>query len=256
MKQRFVTLLLALIMALTLAMPVWAETRSGDVLIYDTADLLTEDEWQTLDALADQVTWRYDCAVYVVTVDDYEQYGSDAYSAAANIYNDQDFGIGGERNGVLLLLSMWDRSYSIYVRDGYAKSMVSDYAQGLLEDSFLPYFGSDDWYGGFNAYLTTCADFFQQAEDGHPVKRPLTQVLPMTLGIGVAVALVVCLILKGMMKTVRQGAEADAYVTAEGLTLTERYDRYTHTTETRQPKKDKDSGSHSGGGGSGRSGHF
>ena len=55
------------------------------------------------------------------------------------------------------------------------------------------------------------------------------------------------------MKSVRQGAEADAYVTAEGLNLTEQYDRYTHTTETRRKiSKDSDSGSgdHSGGGSS------
>lgn len=61
------------------------------------------------------------------------------------------------------------------------------------------------------------------------------------------------------MKTVRQGAEADAYVTAEGLNLTEQYDRYTHTTETRRKiSNDSDSGSsdHSGGGGSSTSGKF
>lgn len=36
------------------------------------------------------------------------------------------------------------------------------------------------------------------------------------------------------------GAEADVYVTAEGLDLTERYDRYTHTTETRVRKNTRD----------------
>ena len=57
------------------------------------------------------------------------------------------------------------------------------------------------------------------------------------------------------MKSVRKGAEADVYVTAEGLELTERSDIYTHTTETRRRKNSKD-GSESGGGGSGRSGHY
>ena len=79
------------------------------------------------------------------------------------------------------------------------------------------------------------------------------------LGIGVVLALAVCLFLKSKMKSVRQGAEADAYVTAEGLNLTEQYDRYTHTTKTsRKISKDSDSGSsdHSGGGGSSTSGKF
>ena len=75
----------------------------------------------------------------------------------------------------------------------------------------------------------------------------------------IAVALVICLSLKGMMKSVRRSARADIYVTEEGLNLTEQVDRYTHTTETRRKiEKDHDSGSsdHSGGGGSSTSGHF
>ena len=63
-------------------------------------------------------------------------------------------------------------------------------------------------------------------------------------------------LLKGKMKSVRRGAEAGVYVTAEGLDLTERSDIYTHTTETRRKKEKNDSHSESGGGGSGRSGHF
>ena len=58
------------------------------------------------------------------------------------------------------------------------------------------------------------------------------------------------------MWSVRSGAEADVYFTAEGLDLTERSDIYTHTTETRRKKEKNDSHSESGGGGSGRSGHF
>lgn len=157
---------------------------------------------------------------------------------------------------MLLLLSMYDRSYSLYVRDGYAQSMIGSYAQQQLEDSFLDYLGDDDWYGGFHAYLTTCADMMQQASEGHAVRKPLGKVIFPALLVGCGVALAVCLVLKGKMKSVRRGAEADVYVTAEGLDLTERSDIYTHTTETRRKKEKNDSHSESGGGGSGRSGHF
>ena len=37
-------------------------------------------------------------------------YGSDVYDAAQAIYNGEAFGVGTEGDGVLLLLSMWDRS--------------------------------------------------------------------------------------------------------------------------------------------------
>lgn len=63
------------------------------------------------------------------------------------------------------------------------------------------------------------------------------------------------------MQTVHKKAEANEYVADGGLQLTEQYDRYTHTTETRRKiNNDSDSGggtsSCSGGGGSGRSGKF
>lgn len=255
MKKKLLTLLLALLAALTLTVPAWAEQQEGDVFVYDTESLLTDDQWIELETLANQLSWQYDCALYVVTVSDYEEYGSDPYDAAANIYNGQDFGIGVQRSGVMLLLSMWDRDAALYVRDGDAGEAVGKYAQGLLAEEYLNYFREDDWYGGFHAYLTTCGDFLEQAAQGHPVKKPLTASLGTGIVIGVVLALAVCLILKGKMKSVRQGVEADEYVTADGLHLTERYDHYTHTTETRQ-KISKDSGSHSGGGGSGRSDKF
>lgn len=38
------------------------------------------------------------------------RYGNDVYDAAQAIYNGEAFGVGTEGDGVLLLLSMWDRS--------------------------------------------------------------------------------------------------------------------------------------------------
>lgn len=43
------------------------------------------------------------------------------------------------------------------------------------------------------------------------------------------------MILKGQMKSVRKGVDANVYTTAGGgLKLTDSYDHYTHTTETRR----------------------
>ena len=260
MKKRFLTLFLALLAALVLAVPAWAQQQPGDAFVYDTAGLLTDDDRSALESMADQISWRYNCAVYIVTVDDYEVYDSDIHYAAVAIYDGNDFGIGENRDGIMLLLSMYDRSYDLFVRDGgTAQYAVSDYGRNQMKEVFLDNFADDDWRGGFEDYLSACGEYLDRAEQGHPVRKPLMKVLPMALGIGVVLAMAVCLFLKSKMKTVRQGAEADAYVTAEGLNLTERYDRYTHTTETRRKiSNDSDSGSsdHSGGGGSSTSGKF
>ena len=107
-----------------------------------------------------------------------------------------DFGIGEGRDGILLLQSTWGRDYGLYIRDGYANSMVGKYARTLLEDAFLDDFADDDYRGGYEDYLSTCADFFERAAQGHPVRKPLIKVLPLALGIGLGLALLVCLMLK------------------------------------------------------------
>ena len=70
MKKRILTCLLALLAVLTMMVPAWAEQTEDDIFIYDTAGLLNEDEWLELEMLADEISWRYRCAVYIVTVED------------------------------------------------------------------------------------------------------------------------------------------------------------------------------------------
>ena len=246
MKKKFLTLLLALMMALALTVPAWAEQQPGDAFVYDMAGLLSEEDDAYLEALASQISWEHNCAVYIVTVEDYEEYDSDIHYAVVSFYDNNSLGIGENREGILLMLSMYDRSYDLYVRDGgIAQYAVSGYGRHKMTDVFLDNFACDE-------YLTL-------AEQGTPVKKSLTSSLLPGLAIGIGVALVICMSLKGMMKSVRRSARADIYVTEEGLNLTEQFDRYTHTTETRRKiEKDHDSGSsdHSGGGGSSTSGHF
>ena len=132
MKKRIFTWLLALLAALTLTVPAWAEQTVDDIFVYDTENLLTEDEWMELEMLADEISWRYNCAVYIVTIYDYEDYDSDIHYAAVNIYDNNDFGIGENREGIMLMLSMYDRDYDLYVRDGgTAEYAVNKYGRHL-----------------------------------------------------------------------------------------------------------------------------
>lgn len=255
MLKRVYIFLLALLTALTLTVPAFGEQQQGDYFIYDTENLLSDEQVSDIEGMADRISWQYGCAVYVVTVYDYEDYGTSPYNAAANIYNGEDFGIGDNREGVLLLLSMWARDYALYVRDGgFAEYAIDDHGRTVLENSFLSYFGNDDWYSGFSAFVNACGQLLDQAASGDPVRKSLGSVILPALLIGCGCALVVCLILKGKMKTVRKGTRADSYTAPQGLQLTERRDMYTHTTEERRRIEKKESSS--GGGGSGSSGKF
>ena len=110
MKKKFLTLLLALMMALmmalALAVPAWAEQQPGDAFVYDMAGLLSEEDDAYLEALASQISWEHNCAVYIVTMEDYQEYDSDIHYAVVSFYDSNSLGIGENREGILLMLSM------------------------------------------------------------------------------------------------------------------------------------------------------
>ena len=235
--------------------------------IFDISDLLTFEQWEELEQQARDISERYNCGVYAALVEDYKDYGSgDVYDVTTQIYHSSQnsFGMGEGRDGIIILLSMAERDYAMFVYGEHAGYAFNKYGQEQLEKSFLDDFGKNDWYGGISHYLDTCDAYLAKADAGHPVQpNPLWGIGLMTF-LSCLVALAVCMVLKQRMGNVQQKARADEYIAPEGLRLTDSYDRYTHTTKTSKKIEEKSSGSsssgstvsRSGGGGSGRSGKF
>lgn len=226
--------------------------------VFDTVPLLGDGEWNKLENMAETVSTRYSCGIYIVTVDDYKEYGTgDVFDVTTQIYHDDDidFGVGTGRDGIMLLLSMDNRDWSMFVYGENAEYAFNSYGQEQLEEVFLDNFAGNDWYGGFSDYIEACGEYLAKAEAGKPVRANPLWGIGLSTGLSCLVALAVCMVMKRKMKTVRQKIEADAYISDGGLMLTASHDHYTHTTETRR-KIEKSSGSSSGGDGSGRSGKF
>ena len=231
--------------------------------IFDLSDQLSYEEWAELEARAADISQRHGCGVYAAFVDDFTEYGggNDVYKTTYQLYHASELGMGADRDGIIILLSMDDRDYAMFVYGDHAEYAFDRYGQKKLEDAFLGYFGDNDWYGGVSHYLDTCDEYLTRAEEGKPVRKNTLPMYIIVVAASCAIAGGICLMLKWKMKTVHQKAEANEYVAAGGLNLTKQYDRYTHTTETRRKihdDSDSDSGtsSCSGGGGSGRSGKF
>ena len=233
--------------------------------IFDISDLLPFDQWEELEQRAGDISRRHGCGVYVVLVDDYEDFGSgDVYDVTTQIYHSEQnsFGMGDGRDGIMILLSMAERDYAMFVYGKSAGYAFNEYGQEQLEESFLGDFGNDDWYGGISHYLDSCDEYLAKADAGHPVRaNPLWGIGLMTF-LSCLAALAVCMVLKRKMNNVRQKVQANEYIAPGGLRLADSYDRYTHTTQTRTKIEQKSSSSSSsssscsGGGGSGRSGKF
>lgn len=277
MKRRLACIVLAALLLLGLCCTAFAEAPAATEPqlwnITDTVGLLTSDEDLTLEARAEEISAQYGVGIYLLILEDYSEYYDDPYETAYELYHQNTLGMGEDRDGVILLMSMSDRKYATFFYGPKAEYAFDAYGQELMEEEFLDNFRDDDWYDGFEDYLEVCDEYLARAEAGDPVRGDYSSAggsdgsgigttILVCLGISAVIAMIVCLILRGKMKSVRKGTHADAYVTGS-LNLTASRDQYTHTTETRTKieHESSDSGGGgssacSGGGGSGRSGSF
>ena len=234
---------------------------ASDMYVYDEAGLLEAEELVNLDAKAAAVSEKYGYGIYMITVSDYQKYStSDVFTAATEMYHGLGLGEGADREGILLMLSMEDRDYATFFYGKNVEYAFDEYGQIQLEEQFLDDFADNQWYDGFDDYVSVCDEYLGLAAAGTPVRESHAYMYVIVIAGSLLIAFIVTFVLKMSMKSVYRGSAAGAYVTADGLRLTDRGDYFLYNTQTRRKieRSSSSSGSrsHSGGGGSGRSGKF
>ena len=257
-------------------------SASAYEFVFDDGLIRDEDYVASLESQAREIADTYDVGVYLIIVNNFEEYGySDPYDCAVAFYEDTNMGIGENHDGELLFMSMEDRQYAL-VYTGYGEIAFTEGGRDILEEAILSHFRNDDWEGGFTEYYRQSEYLLSQAASGEPVgwdeygdyhpddgeyqyedDGPDLFDILITLGICAVISGLICMLLVLQLESVHKATEAQGYVAAKGLNLRTRDDRFTHVTESRvkvTSDSDSDSGSgsthHSGGGHSGRSGSF
>ncbi|MEA4994482.1 MAG: TPM domain-containing protein [Oscillibacter sp.] len=272
--------LLMLLAALCFALPLPAMAAELDA-VTDAAGLLTDAERGELNDRAEELAAQYQCAVYIVTLEDMEEMGtSDAYDLATAVYTEYDLGYGEEKSGLLLLLSMAERDYAL-IAYGYGNTAFTDYGKDvLLDEDVLPLLGEDAYYEGFSAYLDTAGEYLSMARDGKPfdvenapgynetdgsygvTARPKYDEGEFAVRLGAVILLPlllaggICLYWKRQMNTAVSARTADRYIPSDGFRLTGQQDTFLYRTETRRRIENHSSGGGHAGGTSMRSGGF
>ena len=237
----------------------------GEAIGYvtDIAGIMSIDERQALEQAAQAVSEKHGFGVYVITMDNFRDVtdSNDVFDGATTLYNKYDLGIGDERKGVLLLLSMDDRDFSLVTYSDYGNYVFDEAAREEMTYYFLDNFRYDEWYAGFNDYIGSCD---MVLVDG-PNKRQseITGMIGTIFLFPLIIAVIVIFILGRKMKSVFKATEAEAYA-GDGLDLIRSYDQFTHATEVRKKRKEESSGgsgsngtrSRSSGGFGGTSGKF
>ena len=234
--------------------------------VIDDARLLTIEQRQELNAYAEKITETYGMGIYIMSVEDFHNYGEEPqiFDVLWNYYHDNSLGYGADRQGMILMLSMAERDFATFFYGEDTEYAFNGFGQAQLENYFLDDFGSDDWYDGFMDFLVASEDFMAKAAAGEPVRDNPWSLASVFVLIALFVSFVITRLLWMKMANVAAQKGAKRYQTAEGLVLTKQIDQFLTQTIRRRKIESSDSGSgrsgssraHSGGGGSGRSGKF
>lgn len=278
MKNKVKAFVSALLLSVMLAVPAVAAEPSAvpagasEAELYHVTDItgnLTSSEIVELEAMAQAIEDEKNFGVYAVVVDDYRDFsGVSVFDAACTIYEAYSLGVGPDKDGLMLLLSMDDRDYSLITYGERGEYAFNDEGRIEMTDFFLDDFADDDWYAGFADYMEWAGLYLEAADAGEPYSysNPPMDDSDILFGIAVRIAAILLLplvlaiivvrFLSAKMESVAQATQATEYV-AGGLQLTSQYDTFSHTTEVVERIESSDSPRTSSGGGfSGTSGKF
>lgn len=239
--RKILCVLLALFVLGSAAVPAFAK----EPMLLDVAELIGEETEAALAEEMRRVLDTYGAEIVLVTM---PLIDGDIEDAAEKLYDDAACGMGEDRAGVLLLVSMDPREYYVFC-NGFAWDRIDtdEVCDAIYSDMV-----SGDYAAAFERYLQECAAAL--GKTGGAAGIDYGKILLISVGIGLAVGLIYVLILKGQLKTVRGRSEASSYVRAGSMNLTRSGDYFMYRNVTRMEKpKQNSSGSSSSRGGSGRS---
>lgn len=127
---------------------------AAEVKVYDLANLFTLDEIDALEKEATSLAETYQMDVGIVTTDNANSKSAMAY--ADDFYDENDFGYGSDKDGLLLLMDMDNRE--IYISTcGSGIQYFPDLRISKMLDSAYNYISNRDYYG-------TATDFLGQVK--------------------------------------------------------------------------------------------
>lgn len=239
MKRTIFSVILALILVMNLAVCAAAATDTG--LLYDEADLLTSAEETELLTKLQSVGAEHQAQLIVVTLPSMN--GGDIDQFVEYIYDSMNFGIGENRDGVLLLVSMDPRQYRI-LSNGYAGSAIDVGTIDRIGEAIVPDLSAGYYADAFAAFAEQCDYYLDGYQNGYPFN--FGQKLMVALVIGLVAGLIVALVLKGQLKTVYKQNQARSYVKPGTMQLTTNSDIFLYHDVKRTPRpKSNSSGSRS-----------
>ena len=243
----------------------------------DSAKVLTTEELESLKSKLAQISDENNIDVGVVTVEYLD--GKTAQEFANDLFEQNKFGKGENRDGILLLVATEDREWAMSTH-GSAKEAFNEEGLDYLSGEFLPYLSDDDFYSAFENFadnaqelgtMYVAGDPYGEGEyvddENYPVDENIVEEekginnevwIPLSIVMGCAISLIIMMMYKSQLKSVKSESRADDYLIDMKLVKSQDIFLYRTVTRTMRPKNTDTGGSSSGGGSSygGSSGSF
>ncbi len=216
--------------------------------VFDYADVLTEEEEQSLEELIKKQQKEACADIVLVTIDELSLQSDRAMREyAESFYDENDFGWNQAKGDGVIFADNWaegaDGKYCRLLTTGAAMTKISDdKAENIVSDICEKV--NDNTYEAYRSYVTKTA----RAMKGSPVTSPV---------IPAAVALILTIIFAIYQFIFNKGKDTtprSAYLDKEGIQVLNKQDFYLRSHVSRV-KIEKDNHSHGGGGGGGGSSH-
>lgn len=253
MKKQICTILL--VFAFCICCVLQASAEQSLPCVVDNANLLTDSQESTLTAKLDKIREQTQCDVLVVTIQSIGTDYSDAKDYADSFFNDNGYGFGDDRSGILLLLSMDNRDWAIST-SGSCKTAFTQAGQEHIIEEIKPELSSENYAEAFTKYADFCNDFIVQAKtdepyynDDAPKEKMSKSWIAISLVVGVLLAFAVAGNMKGKLKTVHSQAAAQNYEKDGSLNIVNSMDIFLYKTvnSVRKQKNNYSSNSENGG---------
>lgn len=136
--------------------------------LVDDGDIISSEEESELIDKLDKVSDKLNFDIVIYTNNYLDNKTATEFADGYFDYN--GFGVGPNRDGILLFLSMSERDYAIST-SGYGITAFTDYGLSRLENEILPILGDGDYYEAFDKFIDSSEYYVNEARAGRVIDR-------------------------------------------------------------------------------------
>lgn len=250
--KKILTILCLLLISL-FSFPLYA----NDNKVIDEYDCLSDDEIEDLNnqikSIIDEV--NFDIVVYIAYQDN-----EDITALADDYFDYNDYGLGSDRDGIILCINYYYRDYTITTRGSSTIFLFSDTTLDYIYDDITPCLSNDNVLGAINNFLYDVKEIANNPVSTYepynykPAKtnsnERIQQALLVGLGGASIISLVVFFILRGQLKTQGIKTQANSYMKDSNLNIFRSGEIFLYKTSHTQKVPRNDNNHHGGGGSS------